>query len=134
MIGDGYDAERADLQNLRDGILFEGAHPEISCVTCAQCRVWWFDPLTGQTARDLETRQPLKRPAEATVLCETEIGCVRGHYSAPKGLSDKNRAAVLHYEQCRRAGVFPDDPIVARNRIVIEDAKRVIAERQRQDS
>ena len=120
MIEDGYTSERADIANRKEGLLFELEFPQFANVTCQQCREWWWDPELGRMVRGSEG-EALRRPMEATILCETEVGCRRGHYVDPKGLSPKNREAVAHYKRCRAAGVFPDDPIVQRNKVIIED-------------
>lgn len=124
---DGYDAERADLQNLKDGLEFEIINPQFQGVSCDQCRKFWFDPIEGRFAfqggSDPGKPKPLLRPPEARVLCETDIGCRKGHYTQPKGLNAKNRKAVLFYQQCLRAGVKPDDPIYLRNMILIQEAE-----------
>lgn len=36
-------------------------------------------------------------------------------------MSDKNRKAFIHYQECRAVGAFPDDPIVRRNARIIRE-------------
>lgn len=108
-----------DADNLRRGLTIEISYPHLARVTCEQCRAWWFDPIDGTTAQ--QNNQPLRRPDPDDVMCEGPRGCPKGHFKNPTTLSEKNRQAWLHFQECDATGVFPDDPMVAHNANIIRD-------------
>lgn len=117
----------ADAENLRTGLVIEIDYPHLAEVTCRQCRDWWFDPLDGTLVYD-SNHQPTRRPDPDDVLCETATGCPKGHHTKPITLSEKNRQAWIHFQECDATGVFPNDPMVAHNANIIRD---VLKDRRR---
>lgn len=109
-----------DARNLLAGVSLEVRHPHLAKVTCDQCRDWWFDPIEGTTVKD-QDGNAARRESRDDVLCNTLTGCPRGHFTNPVSLSDKNRQAWRHFQECDAVGRFPDDPMVAFNASVIRD-------------
>jgi hypothetical protein len=111
--------EDQDVKNLRDGVRFQLKYPALSRLSCRTCQKWLMDPLTGQVAR--RKGQPLLRQPEDLLLCQTHEGCPKGTPQTPQGLSPKNQQALVHYQECRAVGHFPDDAIVKRNARIITE-------------
>lgn len=122
VLGYGNDEQEiADEQNLDAAVYLRERYPWLFNTPCSACRKWLYDPVAGrlfQNNVDGEM-EPIPRPEGYPLLCEGGT-CPKGHWSNPVELSEKNRLALQHYETS--SGV--DDPIVQRNRKLIEDAQR----------
>lgn len=120
VIGYGSDErEVADESNLAEFVYLRERWPWLATTSCASCRKYLYDPVDGklfENNMDGEM-QPLLRPEGYPILCENGV-CPKGHWKSPVELSEKNRLA-LQYCETTTGG---DDPIVQRNRRVIEDA------------
>lgn len=112
--------ERDDAANLREGVRLHVQHPFLTTLSCADCKTWWLDPLTGQVSKRGGRAQT--RPPEAVLLCQTQQGCPKGAPEKPQTLSAKNQQALRHYYECRATGQFPDDAIVRQNAVIIQKA------------
>ena len=120
VLGYGNDEQEiADEQNLADGVYLRSRYPWLANTSCASCRAWLYDPVAGKLFENNidGEMQPLPRPEGYPLLCEGGV-CPKGHWSNPVELSAKNKLALQYYETSAGA----DDPIVQRNRRVIEDA------------
>lgn len=115
-----YQQEQADEKNLHDGVYLATRWPWLVKTTCEQCRHWWYDPLTGRTARP--DKEPIRRPQGIQTLCECGV-CPKGHYDNPVQLSERNAAAVRFHETCEATGTFPHDLRVRRNGHIIAAAR-----------
>lgn len=109
--------ERKDEENLRTGSMIAIAYPHLDRVSCADCKYWWFDINDGEFCKRGDVY--LKRDGHPP--CDIGVKCPVGHWTQEKRLSEKNREAFRHYMLCRKAGVFPDDPIVRRNARIISE-------------
>lgn len=120
----GNDAqEEADRNNLQTGIGLLRKYGHLrGASTCDQCRQWLFDPESGQFEVDDETGERIPRFEEAVLACQTQEGCPNGTPENPLSLSDKNRQAFRHYQECVATSHFPDDPIVRQNAAIIRAA------------
>ena len=123
--------EQADETNLHRGVYVLRRWPHMERVSCEQCRVWQWNPLTGEQHKQMGV--PLKRRCEGT-LCDalsrewgqlSGTACPRGYWAKPNDLSEKNRLAYQHYQACEAAGSFLDDPLVMDNARIIRDAIRL---------
>lgn len=113
--------ENADAENLRDGTLLQLTHPHLGIgFDCATCQKYVFDPQKIENPYGIHG--PTERTEDMPVQCETTIPCPRGHHTSPKGLSEKNAQAYLHFRRCAAVNTFPDDPIVHNNARIIRDA------------
>lgn len=109
-----YSAEQTDLRNLITGAKLRMSHPKLADLSCNTCRKWWIDADTYEICRI--GGDPLSRPAHAELMCDTETGCPKGHWSDPLSLSDKNTKTWNYYWEWQTVGCpFPDCPIIRRN-------------------
>lgn len=109
--------EDADSKELRLRVSGYLRNPKLHQVSCETCRAKWFDPIDGTFTNGPDG--PLDREGET--LCEFSDTCPIGHYNAQKRLNGKWLQAFNHFMRCE-ATTFPDDPIVARNAIIIRGA------------
>jgi hypothetical protein len=116
--------ERADAQNLYDGVILALRHPIFDKRKCSDCKKWWYDDETGKVKK--KNGRELLRPLDTVLLCQTHDGCPKGTPEKIKSLYPKNRLAFKHYQECKAVGQFPDDPIVRRNAWIIERALKVV--------
>ena len=108
--------EVQDETNLADGVYLEVRYPWLAKTSCKSCKHWWWNPLTGELAR--QEGDPLRRPEDQQLMCE--VGrCPKGHWQNPIELSPKNRLAYEHWKTC---SALPDDPIVNRNARIIQES------------
>ena len=106
--------EAIHLQNLKDGLQLFCKEPLLAVRDCATCREWWFDEETGLISQGGGVNR--RRPKHAKVACDTDRGCPKGHYDRPKGLSERNWAAVNHYVEWNEVGCpHPECPLMRRN-------------------
>jgi hypothetical protein len=49
------------------------------------------------------------------------VGCDKGTPEDQHVLTEQNRAAYEHWKECKAVGIFPDDPIVRKNAVIIQD-------------
>lgn len=117
-------SERSDAQNLYDGVILAHRHPVFDQRKCSDCKKWWYDDETGNVKK--KNGKLIKRPDWTVLLCKTHDGCPRGTPEKQKGLTQKNRRAWKHYQECKAVGRFPDDPIVRRNAHIIERALKAV--------
>lgn len=111
------DWESRDVENIRRGLRTDIEHRSLSRRSCKTCLLYEWGP-----DRNLPIEvngEFLERTADVPPLCQLPEGCPVGTPENPIGrLSERNRLAFRHYRGCVATGVFPDDPIVARNAIV----------------
>lgn len=115
--------EYRDATNLRDGVILEQNHPQFAARSCEDCLKYWFDDDTGKILSKPDGTKRL-RPEGAVALCQTPSGCPKGTPDNQSVLSQKNRMAWKHFQECEAVGQFPDDPIVRRNARIIREALR----------
>lgn len=114
--------ELRDARNLRDGVILELKHPTVARRKCEDCKKWWFNEETGRIVERKGKR--LVRPLDVVTLCQTHEGCPKGTPENPLGLSEKNKTAWRHFQECDAACQFPDDPIVRHNARIIRRAMK----------
>lgn len=116
-------AEKLLLENLRNGVELEMLHPRIARRSCESCQKLWYRQSDGLVILD-GLGQPMERVGPTP--CRTNVGCPKGTPENQKTLTTANQWAFAHFLDCDAIGVFPDDPIVARNARVIRSVmKRV---------
>ncbi|AWM35908.1 hypothetical protein GobsT_63590 [Gemmata obscuriglobus] len=108
-------------------------HPEIAARSCDDCaRHLYHDRGPGQFGHRVERGgRPVARPRGVKPPCQWCPKVAPGDEPVPasaQDLSEKNRAAYLHFLECDAVGAFPPDPIVRRNAAIIRGA-RAAAER-----
>lgn len=100
-------------------------HPEISGVSCDDCKLFLFDLKTGK--KELHCGEPIARPKGTKPPCDFGPDqCPKGHYSKPKELSRKNLRAYFHYLKCKATNTFPDDELVRRNAAFIREIEESV--------
>ena len=92
-------------------------HPTLAFRDCGHCKQWQYNEQTGEVEQ--WRGEPLKRVGNPP--CLTTTGCPKGSPNAGRELSDANWLAFAHYKQCKAVGIFPDDEIVARNAVALQD-------------
>lgn len=113
--------ELEDMRNLAAGVRLEcSGFRHLNEKGCNWCQKFWYDPLTGEDAKDRGII--MDRPAHAELLCQVAL-CPNGTPEKQNAFSPKNRLAYMHFLRCQSAASFPDDPIVKRNAEVILRAK-----------
>ena len=110
--------EKRSLQNLVSGVYLELMTPEVATRSCDSCRMWLYDHKHGKVCSDRKG-DPIPRPDNYPVPCETSVGCSKGHWKHPIELNIINRKAYDHWLDCKFINRFPDDSIVSRNSRVI---------------
>lgn len=111
------DWESRDVENIRRGLVTDIEHRSLSRRSCRDCLAYEWGPESHVPLQVGGVKQP--RTADVPPLCQLPEGCPVGTPENPVGrLSKRNRLAFRHYRGCVATGVFPDDPIVARNAMV----------------
>lgn len=112
------------------GVALELYHPRIAARDCGHCQKFHYDEETGEPVRDERATGALGEGGmwyrRSPAPCRLERGCPKGTPEDPLSLSQKNRRAYEHYQECKATGNFPEDAIVARNAGIIrriEDSK-----------
>lgn len=89
--------------------------PQLMSLDCSDCKKWLSDLKSGEVKKD-RRGQKIPRPATgrgSVPPCEeSSTACKKGHWKEPKGLSEKNWQAYIHWLKCKATGIFPDDEIV----------------------
>lgn len=116
-------------RNLRTGVRLAMESPLLDRRSCADCLKWWFNEESGAIER-VEGVNAL-RPVEAPPMCRTNDGCPVGSPENPQRLTARNRAAFDHFRHCEAVNVWPDDPIVARNALIIRRTREEVLRDQR---
>jgi hypothetical protein len=111
------DWEQRDVENIRRGLRTDIEHRYLSRRSCSDCLRFEWGPDSQSPLIVNGKKQP--RTIDVPPLCHLPGGCPVGTPENPVGrLSQRNKIAFRHYRGCVATGVFPDDPIVARNAIV----------------
>jgi len=104
-------------------------HPDWAAVDCRTCLRFVLDKHGDMTYRG---KVPQRRPKESWPPChecpkvpaairkKVTQGYRPGYWDATE-LSERNRAAWHHYQECAAVGEFPDDPIVRRNAALLRN-------------
>lgn len=101
-------------------------HPLVAFRSCVDCKLWQYDENTGEVT--IRRGEKLRRVGKPPCEFGPEK-CPKGSPEAGRELSEKNSSALHHYMECRAVGMFPDDPIVRRNAMMIR-AVLDVAERK----
>jgi hypothetical protein len=91
-------------RNLAEGVELELRNPEVANLDCNHCKQ--YIP---------SSRGDIERPEGYPVPCETSIGCPKGHWKEPRGLTEQNRQAYNHFMHCNALQSWPNDAMVACN-------------------
>lgn len=105
-------------------------HPEIANRSCADCKKYVYKSNGELLRRPAHVGEPVLRSPGSPTPCwscpkipadepeKTSAGAIE--------LTEKNRQAFWHYQQCKAVGSFPDDPIVRRNAAIIASVLKQI--------
>jgi hypothetical protein len=105
-------------------------YPDMMVRTCEKCEAFMYDDRAGEMGPPtyLEDGTHMPRPVGCGTPC---FQCPKVPKSAPKRdrenaiePTDKSRAALYHYQECRAVGRFPLDVIVQRNAGLIAPIER----------
>lgn len=112
-------------KKLIEGVTLILRYPEVAARDCEHCKKWVYDEETGRPKTSGVSKRLVPRGAAPPPCRLSHVGCPKGTPENPRTLSDRNRQAYEHYQECRAVSQFPDDSIVRRNaRLIrlIEDA------------
>lgn len=117
------DDEEQDDRKFEHAVKMRIAYPHLLNDPCGHCQKYIYNPLTGKTTKD-GNGQPYARQPEDVLLCQTRDGCPKGSPETEvKWNSDFDQ--TYEYDQfCRSAGQWPDDPIVLKNKGIIDRVRR----------
>lgn len=115
--------------NLRTGVRLALEYPLLDRRSCANCQKWWFSEDTGRIEQ-VEGCDSV-RPPEFPVMCKTNEGCPVGTPENSLRLTAQNRAAFDHFRQCEAVNAWPNDPIVARNALIIRRTREEVLRERR---
>lgn len=93
------------------------SNPMVAIRDCGHCQEWNYDEDTGLVK--IHHGQPVKRIKRIGPPCRGPAGCPKGTPENQRTLTNANANTYRHYRECRAVGVFPDDPIVRQNAVVI---------------
>lgn len=113
-------SQERDETNLYRGACLALEYPALASTSCASCRHWWWNPLTGELFKD-NAGNPVRRQKESVLLCQTPEGCPKGTPDNPTEFTPENAAAFQHYQMAGGQGC-PDDELTRRNWAVIRQA------------
>jgi hypothetical protein len=115
--------ENRDFQALSDSAdIHVRLNTGMSLLNCSQCKAVSVDHRDGSVYEGASGR-PTALPPGTLVPCETHQGCIKGHHSAPLGLSNPRWARTWsHYWKYRGSRQFAlsSDPIFRRNRVLLD--------------
>lgn len=115
-------------ENLRSGLELELTNPRLARRSCESCQTWWYREQTGLVILQADGS---KLPRFGPTMCQTPMGCPKGTPDNPKTLNKANRWAWRHFRDCEAVGVFPADPIVMRNAVVIRQVMQAVEAKKR---
>lgn len=122
VLGYSTEAENSDFQKLSDTLTLQVLHPGLSQLHCGDCREYSVDMETGE----IQYRQgkPLRIPGGCRIPCETDFGCMKGHWSDPLGLAGTRWAATwTYYWKYQASGQdyrLMNCPLAERNRLLFD--------------
>jgi hypothetical protein len=116
----GYSAEQeaADLQALSDAVGLRLMNPGLSELSCNDCQRYSVDHSTGEIQR-YPDGTPKAIPGAAKVPCETQFGCLKGHYSRPRTLVGRWGKTWRHFWRHRYDPEIFNCPLMTRNRTLL---------------
>lgn len=100
-------------------------HPEVGQRSCEECQTYLYDDRPERMAAKPVMRggNKVERiPLLQLPLCRYCPKIPPGEAAKPANaveLSDRNKAAYVHYRRCKATMRFPHDPIVERNAAII---------------
>lgn len=125
-------------KKLSRGVWLELRHPAHAALPCSDCQKWWYLPDATVTTRGGANgvKLPMLRPPGMATPCAV---CPKIPAGEPVKvaanaveLSETNRTAWAHYQECRAVGAFPDDPLVRHHaRLIREVYDTVDGDQQR---
>jgi hypothetical protein len=103
--------------------------PKLAVLDCAKCEEFQVDESWNfEIGRDGNPVRRLKElGVEFLAPCRDPArGCPKGTPEKQRTLNEDNQLCILHYQECKAVGEFPDDPVVRRNAALIEETQRKI--------
>ena len=104
--------------------------------SCSTCQTYDHDEQTGEVKSwDYhDPNSPVRVRVPGTLPCLTTIGCPKGTFWKQRSLTSQNWKAYLFHRRCKAVNRWPDDPIVAMNAQIIEEAEQLVVDmHSRQD-
>jgi hypothetical protein len=111
--------ENRDFQDLNDTVQLHATNPGLSLASCQTCRAYCFNHETGEVYFG-PSGQPTPLPKNIKVPCETQRGCLKGHWSEPVGLSNDKWLLTWRHFWRHRFECPLQDELWHRNRMLIE--------------
>ena len=94
-------------------------HPRLESRDCQHCLKYQYNESNGELVTKWGVPQERYTPAP----CQEPSGCPKGTPDSSRSLTYRNKLAWLFHRECRAVGSFPDDDIVRRNALIIEEAE-----------
>lgn len=114
VIGFGGDKQEADDEvQLAKSAEVYWQFPHFNKFTCDTCKQFICDPLTGEITK-------FSRGPEDVLLCRTQAGCPKISPEDEWIPNWRHWQALTHHKMCQHYGYWPDDPIVQKNKTIIE--------------
>jgi hypothetical protein len=94
-------------------------NPKLAVRDCGHCQKYLYDETKGEPVKS--AGQLVERYSGKFAPCRyPALGCEKGTPEDSKTLNERNTRAYLHWRKCKATGIFPDDPIVAHNAVLIQ--------------
>mgnify|MGYP000320028745 CR=1 FL=1 len=116
ILGD-FREENDAFKQLDETVTMIVQHPGLVKLSCDDCRKFATDHKTGEVLHQ-QDGQPIRRMLPP--LCDTSVGCPKGHWKDQKGTSTLGLKVWRHYWLMRAVGQTYTCPIVARNWALID--------------
>jgi hypothetical protein len=117
VLGYSKEAEAADFQSLNDTVQLQAVNPGLSLLQCGDCMKYSVDHSTGEIQR-YPTGVPKTIPFGAKLPCQSFQGCLKGHWSAVRGLSNPRWAMTWRWYWSKQD--IDGCPIQRRNRALMD--------------
>jgi len=111
--------ESRDFQDLSDSIQLHTTNPGLSVMSCSTCRKYCVNHDDGSLYIG-PSGEPTLLPFGMKVPCETQSGCLKGHWSEPNGLSNGRWSKTWRHYWRYRYDCPMQDELWNRNRMLIE--------------
>lgn len=117
-------AQSPDPDRLVAGVRLLINEPELANRSCDTCRKYWFAHDSGTVPADPDGKPMLREPY-APPSCETEVGCLKGHWKEQIALTGTEKQVHDHFLEWRHVGCpLPMCPVMRANWKILETIYR----------
>lgn len=107
-----------------NGRALQLSHPGIAALSCDDCERKLYTPEGKPVIRYGIHQDRPKGVLTPCVSCpkfdrDTPVGLRNPTLGRQQELTERNRQAIRHYEECRAVGSFPDDDLVRRHAVIL---------------